>query len=595
MLTKQSTNYSRIVLDLQTSIPEKMKEHHIPGLSVALIDGQDTIWSEGFGTTELNSGQPVTADTPFSLQSISKTYTATGFMLAVSKGLVKLDDPLKKFYPDFRVNSRFGLDQADQITFRHLLSHWAGFTHEAPLGGNYDDRPCTFEEHIRSISDSWLMSPVGWRYSYSNLGIDLAGYVLHLISGKSFPEYIADELLKPLGMEHSGFDQKNRMDHFACARGHIGDSTTPPLIIPMIPSGGLFASARDMAKFVSFHLAGGVVNDRRLANAEILNEMYTPQFKVDGQVGGYGLGIGSVPRFGSSLLHHGGGGYGYLTYQAWLPEFKLGIVILTNQMSHPQIQVSLGQEILKQMITEKFGSVHEEAASRFISLPVVHVGPELLSRLEGNYRVRGNTISISVKEGDLVQDGTLLLKALSETEFTTQGGDLLTFHLDEQYRPLRLEVLTKEGFFRFPFDHSERDEPGPGKEEWKKYTGIYRMDVYGEVAYAAVIVKNGYLFVAGEMNDARLEEYNPTLFFASDGEAVAFEEGNATYANIPLVKESDPYRIVANLAKTKLDDARLHKESLDSLGKAYQAVGNEQRAKEVLALNNRLHPEEAKG
>jgi CubicO group peptidase (beta-lactamase class C family) len=595
MLTKQSTDYSRIIRDLQTSIPEKMKEHHIPGLSIALIDGQETIWTDGFGTTEQNGTQPVTADTPFSLQSISKTYTATGFMLAVSKGLVKLDDPLKKFYPGFRVNSRFGKDQADQITFRHLLSHWAGFTHEAPVGGNYDDRPCTFEEHIRSISDTWLMSPVGWRYSYSNLGIDLAGYVLQLISGKSFPDYMADELLKPLEMAHSGFDQKYRMDHFACARGHIGEITSPAMIIPMIPSGGLFASARDMAKFVSFHLAGGVVNDSRLATAEILNEMYTPQFKVEDQIGGYGLGIASTPRFGSTLLHHGGGGYGYLTYQAWLPEFKIGIVVLTNQINHPQIQVSLGQETLKQMIVEKFGSVDEEAVSRYISLPAVHPTLEKLNRLEGVYRVRGSTISLKVKEEELVQDGTLLLKALSETEFTTQGGDLLTFHLDEQYRPLRLEVLTKEGFFRFPFDHSERDEPGPDKEEWKKYTGIYRFDGYGEVAYAAFMVKNGHLFATGEMNDACLEEYAPALFFASDGEAVAFEEGRAAYGNIPMVKENDPFQIVFMLAKTKLDDARLHKESLDSLGKAYQAFGNEQRAKEVLALNNRLHPEEAKG
>jgi CubicO group peptidase (beta-lactamase class C family) len=87
-----------------------------------------------------------------------------------------------------------------------LLSHTAGFTHEAPLGNNYQPEPGDFDAHARSISDTWLRFPVGTGYAYSNLGIDPADYILEQISNKPFPVVIRDSLLAPLGMDYSTFD-----------------------------------------------------------------------------------------------------------------------------------------------------------------------------------------------------------------------------------------------------------------------------------------------------------------------------------------------------------------------------------------------------
>ena len=214
-------DYTSVIEGLQRDLPKLLAENHVPGASVALVDDQAVIWAEGFGFTDRSRKRRITADTPFSLQSVSKTYTATAFLRAMDQGRFTLDEPLKKAVPGFSVHSRWGESEVDEITFRHLLSHWAGLCHEAPVGNNYGDWHCTFDEHVRSISDTWLKCRVGERFRYSNLGYDLVGYALQLRAGKPFPRLMREELFEPLGMTASTFDQAEALADPHRARGHI--------------------------------------------------------------------------------------------------------------------------------------------------------------------------------------------------------------------------------------------------------------------------------------------------------------------------------------------------------------------------------------
>jgi len=101
-------DYPSIIAKIKEQIPPLLKQHNIPGLAIALVDGEKLVWAEGFGYTDRSNTERISADTLFSLQSISKTYTATGFMLAVDKGWLNLDEPLRKYLPKFTVKSRFG-------------------------------------------------------------------------------------------------------------------------------------------------------------------------------------------------------------------------------------------------------------------------------------------------------------------------------------------------------------------------------------------------------------------------------------------------------------------------------------------------------
>ena len=162
-----------IITKYRQEIPLQMQQENVSGLAIAVVNDQNTLWAEGFGYTDWDNRIPVTASTLFSIQSMSKSFTATAAMFAAQDGLVELDEPITTYLPDFHVNSIFEEHPEQKITMRMLLSHTAGFVHEAPYGSNFDHPAYSFEKHIASISDTWLKFPVGTRYSYSNLGVDL--------------------------------------------------------------------------------------------------------------------------------------------------------------------------------------------------------------------------------------------------------------------------------------------------------------------------------------------------------------------------------------------------------------------------------------
>ena len=193
---------SRVVEVLKDEVTRWIAEDSSPGIAVAVVDSTSVLWQTTSGSTRRHGGQPITEETLFSIQSMSKSFTALGILMAVQDGLLDLDAPITEYVPDFTVNSPYEKHPERRMTLRILLSHKAGFTHEAPVGGNFDDRPHTFNEHILSISDTWLRYPVGYRYSYSNLGIDLAGYILQEKAGKSFWDYIQQKVLEPVSYTH---------------------------------------------------------------------------------------------------------------------------------------------------------------------------------------------------------------------------------------------------------------------------------------------------------------------------------------------------------------------------------------------------------
>ena len=166
-----------VVDTLQAWIPVVVDEDNIPGAAVVVVDRDEILWLGVFGHTDTSRTKKVTDRTLFSIQSMSKNFTALGLLQAVQDGLLDLDAPINSYLPGFSVKSRFEEKPGEKITLRHLLSHTAGFAHEAPIGNNYEDyetRPYmhTFEEHIQSISETWLKYPVGYCWSYSNMGVD---------------------------------------------------------------------------------------------------------------------------------------------------------------------------------------------------------------------------------------------------------------------------------------------------------------------------------------------------------------------------------------------------------------------------------------
>ncbi|MFI5100066.1 MAG: serine hydrolase domain-containing protein [Actinomycetes bacterium] len=362
----QSDGVAAVIASYQARIPELMAQEHIPGLALAVVDGDGVVWQQGFGSTDSDGGTPVGVDTMFGVQSMSKLFTATAVMQAVQSGRLDLDVPITTYLPGFTVHSAFEAHPERRITLRMLLSHTAGFTHEAPLGNNYEPDQSDFDAHVRSISDTWLRFPVGTGYAYSNLGIDLAGYILEQTAEKPFPVVMRDSLLAPLGMDHSTFDRAQVHASGDRAMGHSG-MVQPRLDVPMMAAGGLWTSAADLARFLSFQLGDGTFEGRDLLDAPLMQEMRTVPAPDAGAPAGYALGVARTRWRAEKyvdLFNHGGGGDGFLSDLWWVPKLQLGIAVLTNSDQH-DLQVNLAIGILRDLVDNPDSRYHQ----RLLGLP----------------------------------------------------------------------------------------------------------------------------------------------------------------------------------------------------------------------------------
>ncbi len=336
--------YTMLIDEAERMTRDTMSGKRIPGLSIVLADSRGTIWEAGFGFGDDARRVPVDPQTMFSIQSISKIFTAVGVLTAVRDTKLDLDAPISRYLPGFRVKSIFSEHPEDSITLRHLLTHTAGFTHEAPRGNNFSPDEPSFDDHAASIADTWLMFPVGERYSYSNLGIDLAGYVVERVSGRPFVDYMREEVFRPLALSRTTMDRSLITAESNRAIGHMRGLRSLPVYVPMVGAGGAYSTAHDLGAFLSFMLREG-----KSTTASILPGWAFTEMETTPNRGSCGLGVGIGRRDGDLYFNHGGGGYGFLAWMSWYPTLDIGIAVLTNSVDHGSAHVALAEKIVDRL------------------------------------------------------------------------------------------------------------------------------------------------------------------------------------------------------------------------------------------------------
>jgi CubicO group peptidase (beta-lactamase class C family) len=475
---------------------------------------------------------------------MSKSFTALGVLSAVQDGLLDLDAPVAAYLPDFRVQSRYEERPEAKMTLRLLLAHRAGFTHEAPLGGNYDSRPHAFEEHIASFASAWLRYPVGYRYSYSNMGIDLAGYILEKKSGLPFWRCIQEKVFRPLGMSEStmNFDEIKKAENRAV--GHTDLPSIPaggiPVEIPMIPSGGVYTNIRDMAAYLRFFINGGRAGGKTILRPDLFEQMTSPAFPEKNQRFGYGLGIERVGHGTTYALFHGGGGYGFSSSMTIYPELKLGVVTLSQDSS-------INSDRIMRLIQPLIGAAREPDAAgpgAAAGTPPARLSPsdERIRKLCGIYQ---DGLRIEFQQD---VPGGVFRGKFTPLEFFAEADGIMGLAdstMEIRVKPPRLgqpgtlialnRAAGRVGYYDFLQPLPAQDRPGPDKPEWKAYEGTYRnlfWGLYPRPEGLAVRVVNGYL----TLNGARCVEHQPGLFFTPDGEALDFRGTIPSYRNTILFR-----------------------------------------------------------
>lgn len=337
--------YHHYFNQLQTSIPLLMQESDIPGFSMSVTDKDNIIFSYTYGYTDLSRVIPITSNTQFSIQSISKTYTAFGFMLAVADGKVSLDDTLKKYLPEFTVKYKDGKDYSNLITFKQLLKHRSGLGHEAPVGNNFAYG--SFEQHIKSIYKTFLRFKPDAEYSYSNLGIDLVAYVLGKLYDMPFEDYMRNYVFNPLDMKFSTFNQEEFLLQTESAIG-CDKVSLVKYPIPMLGAGGMYSTTDDMAHFIMCFLNSGIYKNKKIIDNDVLRLMYTDSPASNDWP--YNLGIVAGLINDRVILNHNGGGFGFLATQDIFPNEGIGAAALTNSVNHQNVH----QKIIRNMWDDIF-------------------------------------------------------------------------------------------------------------------------------------------------------------------------------------------------------------------------------------------------
>ena len=538
-----STDYHSAIEKIKEILPVTMAERDITGASVAIVDGDNIIWSEGFGHTNRSLQVKVTGDTLFHAGSISKSFTALGVLKAVDKQLLALDAPLKRYLPWFSVNSRFGASEAERITIRHLLAHHSGLGTWSPLGNPSDTGYHTraFEEVVRSTTGSWLKSPAGERFEYSNQGIDLAGYALAVVSGERFEDFMREEILEPLGMTMSTFNQPEATARETCVTGYLGKRSVPivnGVVMPLVAAGGLFTSANDLARFIIFHLQNGAANGKQVLPATLLQEMYAPQFTAKNQISGYGLGIYKALQNNTVRFSHGGLGYGISTHYRFLPEHRIGVVLLTNQDAAHNAPELAGR-VVELMLTAKRGTAPKTNSVSATEKPAVALSEEILRRFEGTYLLyEGSLFRFKYERGTLFHltgNEKFKLVALSPTEFV-YASRLYRFSVSEKGRPGGVQIIDDyydpqmagNSVIYLPVNDTPVDAKGLNKSEWSRIAGKYVGTFIGAKSEVKISLVNGHLYLNDKL---KLKQILSNSFICADGEVVIFSGGQLSVGN----------------------------------------------------------------
>jgi CubicO group peptidase (beta-lactamase class C family) len=533
---------NQVAESLAIWLPQNLQERGVPGAAAAVVDKHGIIWLETWGTTRGKTSPSITRDTVFCIRSVSKSVTALAVLVAVQEGLVDLDTPISEYLPGFKINSRFDQNPENLITLRHMLAHWAGFTHDPPVGINLK-QPGYFHAYIERISATWLRFPVGYRYQYANYGFDLAGYILELQSGTTFSNYVQEKVLAPIGMVNSTFDQEfvARMDDRA--GGHRNEETVS-IPFPEIPSGGLYSSIGDMAKLAMFHINDGMADGRRILRRDLMEQYHAIQFAREDQETGYTLGLIREPVGSTYSLYHEGGGRGFGSHLMIYPEIGVAAILLTNREYHGLTGQS-GRIVMNTPVLDKYGP-RKAADSRSGEMEKLDSTDPRVKQILGRYGDSPGIVVEVVDDQPVLRTGRDQVKPL---ELYSDDGELVGMYdarMEARFLPpygnhrgsmmVVSRMVGNSNNHYHDFNDSPGDPAGPDKHAWRKFTGLYEVFWEDEpVSTAVVEIRNGYLY----FRDGKCEEFEPGLFFLYDGEALDFRNDPPTFATQEIRRTSE--------------------------------------------------------
>jgi CubicO group peptidase (beta-lactamase class C family) len=314
------------------TLAAEMAAHHVPGVSIAVVDGGRIVWARGFGVKEAGTADSVTAETLFQAASISKPVAATGMLRLVEQGKLSLDENVNRYLTSWKVpDNSFTGDE--KVTLRRIVSHKAGLTVHGFPGYVMGDPVPTTAQVLDGAAPA-NTAPVrvetvpGSVVNYSGGGVTIEQLVIQDVTGKPFPAFMREMVLDPAGMTRSTYEEplpEVRRREAASAHDQQGLVLKGKWhVYPEMAAAGLWTTPTDLAKWTLAIAAARAGRTGTVLSQATATEMLTAQkspFGLGPQLGGTGRGF----HFG-----HGGSNAGFRCEVIFFPETGQGAAVMTN-------------------------------------------------------------------------------------------------------------------------------------------------------------------------------------------------------------------------------------------------------------------------
>ncbi|HSC29002.1 MAG TPA: serine hydrolase domain-containing protein, partial [Vicinamibacterales bacterium] len=397
-----------------------LREFAQPSLAVAIVQGESFVWSKGYGLERAHDQRPVDPDeTLFNVASVSKLFTATAAMQLVERGALALDEDIRR-----RLGSDIIRGSRGAVTLRHLLTHTSGLDGAFMRDVVADPQKLIpLREYFRRFPPVASRAP-GREIRYSNVGMALAGRLVEEASGLRFEDFVDQQVLLPLGMQHSSFRQpppeplRERVATY-------GSGPVPDALL-LAPAGAMVSTVSDIARFMRMHLGYST----RILSDDALRRMHEVQWQASPQSPGAALGFFTTDLGGPSGLFHTGARVHFsLLYLE--PAHRLGIFIV-HAMRQGGRHQSLRAEFVRAVLAKYFGTPPVATGSHRDSWPSLerYAGlyrPILLSTatieraatlaMDTPVTVEGGVLAVAVPTGP-----RLMLRRVEADHFRVEGG-----------------------------------------------------------------------------------------------------------------------------------------------------------------------------
>ncbi|HEX8638978.1 MAG TPA: serine hydrolase [Pyrinomonadaceae bacterium] len=375
-----------------------MKVERFSGSILAARGGQPII-SKGYGLANAELKVPNTTQTVFRLGSLTKQFTAVAVMQLQERGKLNVSDSICKHLADCPAAWQ-------AVTVRNLLNHTSGIPNDSdfPEFAKIVTLPRSTADLIGLLKDKPLDFAPGEKFAYSNSGYKLLGVIIERVSGKTYADFLQENIFAPLGMKQTGYDDnrrviQNRAAGYAWQADRMLNAAYVDMSVPYAAA-ALYSTTGDVSVWEQ------ALHTEKLVSRKSLDEIFTP-FK-----NGYGYGWGIGKRFDRTFNFHSGNIFGFAAFIARFPSERVSIIVLSNNQNAPAAKIA---ENLSAIV---FGAAYEIPQER----KQVAVEPKTLEKYVGQYQVAPTfVITVTLEDGKLMGQATSQPKfemlAESETRF----------------------------------------------------------------------------------------------------------------------------------------------------------------------------------